>query len=243
MLPGRFAALRGAQPLFGRLQLELRPDPDQENEKRERCRRPPIESGDVGEGNHSGYAGGDSRLYKKRRYIETVTFERRFSRTAAAAVVLLLPLSAFAGGKGLVKLKDPLDEPEFYCLDVPGWGRRLNLQAPLMAHTCKPGADDEIFQADYPREGQLAMPAYSLCVQAERAEAGAQLRLKECSADALQRFAWADGRLHPAGAPGLCLAVADAAGEPTGGPSHLRLDLALEPCASVSPARSEWSLP
>ncbi len=174
-----------------------------------------------------------------------MTFERRFRRTAAltAAVALLLPLTAFAGEKGLVKLKDPLDEPEFYCLDVPGWGRRLNLQAPLMAHTCKPGADDEIFQTDYPHEGQLAMPAYSLCVQADRAEAGAQLRLKECSDSALQRFALSDGRLRPAGAPSLCLAVADAAGEPTGGPSHLRLDLALHPCASVSPARSAWTVP
>ncbi len=169
---------------------------------------------------------------------------RCFCRTAAAtAALLVLPWGAFAGGEGLVKLQDPLDEPEFYCLDVPGWGRRLNLKAALMAHTCKPGADDEIFRADYPNEGQLSMPAYSLCVQADGVEAGAQLRLKECSDAALQKFTWADGRVRPAGAPSLCLAVADAAGEPTGGPSHLRLDLALQPCSSVSPARSEWSIP
>ncbi len=170
--------------------------------------------------------------------------KRCFRRTAALTTALVvLPLAAAAGGKGLVKLKDPLDEPEFYCLDVPGWGRGLNLKAPLTAHTCKPGADDEIFQTDYPHEGQLSMPAYSLCVQADRAEAGARLRMKECSDAVLQKFTWTDGRVHPAGASGLCLAVADAAGEPTGGPSHLRLDISLEPCVSVPPVRSEWLIP
>lgn len=162
---------------------------------------------------------------------------------ASSAALLALPWSASAGGEGLVKLQDPLDEPEFYCLDVPGWGRSLNLQAPLTAHTCKPGADDEIFRADFPTEGRLSMPAYALCVEADKAAAGAQVRLKKCSDAALQEFAWADGRVRPAADPSLCLAVADAAGEPTGGPSHLRLDLSLQPCASVSPARSEWSIP
>ena len=87
------------------------------------------------------------------------------------------------------------------------------------------------------------MPAYSLCVEADKAEAGARVRLKKCSDAVLQEFAWSDGRVRPAADPSLCLAAADAAGEPTGGPSHLRLDLALQPCASVSPARSKWSIP
>lgn len=169
--------------------------------------------------------------------------KRYFFGIAALTAALLLPLISVAGEKGLVKLKDPLDEPEFYCLDVPGWGRNLNLKAPLMAHTCKPGADDEIFEADYPNEAQLSMPAYSLCAQADKAAAGAQVRMRECSDAALQKFTWADGRLRPLSAPNLCLAAADAAGEPTGGPSHLRLDLALQPCASVAAVRSEWLVP
>ena len=41
----------------------------------------------------------------------------------------------------LLQLVDALDEPEYYCVDVPGFGRSLNLQSALMAHTCKPGAD------------------------------------------------------------------------------------------------------
>ena len=41
----------------------------------------------------------------------------------------------------LLQLVDALDEPEYYCVDVPGFGGSLNLQSTLMAHTCKPGAD------------------------------------------------------------------------------------------------------
>ena len=38
---------------------------------------------------------------------------------------------------GLIRLQDPLDEPEYYCVDVPGAGSSLNLQGALQAHTCK----------------------------------------------------------------------------------------------------------
>ena len=54
----------------------------------------------------------------------------------------------------LVQLVDELDEPEYYCVDVPGFGASLNLGSPLTAHTCKPGADDEMFAVDRPRAGQ-----------------------------------------------------------------------------------------
>ena len=45
----------------------------------------------------------------------------------------------------MIQLRDPLDEPEYYCVDVPGFGRSLNLEGALTAHTCKPNADDELF--------------------------------------------------------------------------------------------------
>ena len=89
----------------------------------------------------------------------------------------------------LVQLADPLDEPEFYCVDVPGFGASLNLDAALMAHTCKPGADDEIFVVGQPGPGNLSMPAYNRCMEAEGAEPQAQLHLQECSDSAMQQFA------------------------------------------------------
>ena len=66
----------------------------------------------------------------------------------------------------LIQLRDPLDEPEYYCVDVPGFGRSLNLDGVLTAHTCKPNADDELFIIDHRQAGQLYMPAYDRCVQA-----------------------------------------------------------------------------
>ena len=145
--------------------------------------------------------------------------------------------------EGLVRLIDPLDEPEHYCLDVPGWGRRLNLDAPLMAHTCKPGAADELFVPDRPNPGQLYMRAYDRCAAADSSRPGAEVSMKECSSSQLQRFSFADdGRIRLAGSD-LCLAVAGGEGTPTGGPSHLRRDLSLQPCGTVEPSLSIWTLP
>ena len=69
--------------------------------------------------------------------------------------------------RSLIQLIDPLDEPEFYCVDVPGFGSNLHLGAALMGHTCKPGAEDELFAVNQPNVGNLFMPAYDRCLQAD----------------------------------------------------------------------------
>ena len=143
----------------------------------------------------------------------------------------------------LVQLADPLDEPEFYCVDVPGFGASLNLDAALMAHTCKPGANDEIFVVGQPAPGNLSMPAYNRCMEAEGTEPQAQLHLQECSDSAMQQFDFdADGALTLSGTD-LCVAVSPEDGEPTGGPSHVRRDLMLLDCAEANPALSRWVFP
>jgi len=147
---------------------------------------------------------------------------------------------------GLIQLLDPLDEPEFYCVDVPGFGRSLNLQGALTAHTCKPGADDEMFQWDSPAQGQISMPAYSLCMEANGDEAGTTLGLAECSDAPLQLFRYEESgriRLDQGTAEGdLCLTVGPEPGEPTGGPSHLRRTLTLETCSQVEESRAFWTV-
>ena len=159
------------------------------------------------------------------------------------AVLAIALVPAASGAEGLVALIDPLDEPQGYCVDVPGWGSRLNLDAPLMAHTCKPGAADELFTPGHPEDGQLYMRAYDRCAQAASARPGAEVFMKECGTSGLQRFLFeSDGRIRLADGA-VCLAVADGEGRPTGGPSHLRRDLALEACDTVDPARSKWKLP
>ena len=146
---------------------------------------------------------------------------------------------------GLIQLRDPLDEPEYYCVDVPGVGSSLNLQGALTAHTCKPGAGDEIFRMNSPSEGQISMPAYNLCMEAGGPEAGHTLHLADCSSARLQKFRYFDIgqiRLVHGSVGGLCLTVASGAGEPTGGPSHLRRGLTMEACDQVEVARTLWTV-
>ena len=152
-------------------------------------------------------------------------------------------LGSRGGGATLVQLIDPLDEPEFYCVDVPGFGASLDLAAALSAHTCKPGADDELFRSGTPLPGHLQMPAYQLCMAAAAAEDAADLFLEDCSDSPLQRFALdAEGSLRLADSM-LCLAIAPGAGEATGGPSHVRRDLGLQDCDTVPAQRRRWQLP
>ena len=136
-------------------------------------------------------------------------------------------------------LADPLDEPEFYCVDVAGFGAGLNLDAPLQAHTCKPGADDEMFAFNRPSEGQLYLVGHDRCLEAD----GTGLYVRPCSESSLQRFGHRDdGTLKVRGAD-QCLAVVGGDGEPAGGRSHLRRDLLLQPCEDLEPALSRWLFP
>ena len=82
-----------------------------------------------------------------------------------------------------IQLTDPLDEPEYYCVDVPGAGPGVRLQSALQAHTCKPidTAADELFTIDHPKAGQIYMEAYQLCLEAEKSGQGSSLRLQRCS--------------------------------------------------------------
>ena len=145
-----------------------------------------------------------------------------------------------------IQLTDPLDEPEYYCVDVPGAGRGVRLQSALQAHTCKPiaTAADELFTMDHPNEGQIYMEAYDLCVEAEGASMGSSLRLQSCSDSPLQLFALDNHliRLGGGAQDELCLAVATGSGVPTGGPSHLRRELTLEGCETIEPTLTRWSV-
>ena len=148
--------------------------------------------------------------------------------------------------QGLIQLKDPLDEPEYYCMDVRGVGANLRIDDPLTAHTCKPGAEDEVFTLNHPSSGQLYMGAYDRCLQASRADGGSPLLLVSCSDSVLQIFRYLPDetiRLTKSLSTDLCISVGTDAGEPTGGPSHLRRRLSLEDCSSVEPSLSRWAIP
>ena len=166
--------------------------------------------------------------------------------TAAAAPIpvttrpaLPIPTLESETASTLLQLADPLDEPEFYCIDVPGFRDSLRTDRPLQAHTCKPNAADELFIADQPESGQFLMPAYDLCMTAEEG----QVYTRPCAATPAQQFVHREDLTIRTATGDLCLAVAGGQGEPAGGRSHLRRDLRLLPCSGVEPALSQWILP
>ncbi len=157
-----------------------------------------------------------------------------------------VPPTTVRDDRVFIQLTDPLDEPEYYCVDVPGAGRGVRLQSALQAHTCKPidTAADELFTIDRPKAGQIYMEAYQLCLEAEEPGEGSSLRLQPCSDSELQLFTLQgdiislDSELQQ----GLCLAVDPEPGIPTGGPSHLRRPLTLESCETTDSSLMRWSL-
>jgi hypothetical protein len=144
---------------------------------------------------------------------------------------------------GFVRLADPLDEPESYCLDVPGHAEDIHLDGVLQAHTCKEAIDDQLFRGDHPEAGQLHLEDHGLCVAATELAAGASLVVEACEAGDRQRWASADGVVAPAADPSLCWAVADGEGEVAAGESHLRRDVRLETCDGVDDGRKRWVIP
>lgn len=148
-------------------------------------------------------------------------------------------ISLYPDGETLIQLIDPLDEPEFYCVDIPGFGATLGTDQPLQAHTCKPGASDELFQVKRPVEGQLVMPSHGLCMEAE----GNLVYSRRCTDTPGQLFTLgADGTVR-AGKGQLCLSVDPGEGQETGGPSHLRRNLLLMDCTVAQRHLSRWILP
>ena len=143
-----------------------------------------------------------------------------------------------------IQLTDPLDEPQFYCLDVPGSGTAVRLHAAIQVHTCKriETAEDELFVFDFPDDGQIYMEEYDQCLEAEGDGTGSAVYLRDCSESINQVFTvdndiifLSDGIQER-----LCLAADPNPGIATGGPSHLRRDMSLQPCDSVEPSFARW---
>ncbi|HJO82752.1 MAG: RICIN domain-containing protein [SAR202 cluster bacterium] len=161
--------------------------------------------------------------------------------TAALAPIIAPPTTP-----SLVRLVDPLDEPEGYCLDIPGAGSGVQIDANFQAHTCKiDDLADETFTWDA-GSGQMRMDEYDMCVEASSSDPGSVVYLARCSENPLQRFAHgADGAIRLTEGDGreLCLAIALGEGIPTGGPSHLRRDVSFERCDDLESDQSTWTFP
>ena len=144
----------------------------------------------------------------------------------------------------MIRLVYPLDEPEFYCVDIPGFRQNVQLKAPLMAHTLKRfGSADEMWTLNYPNKGQIYASEYGLCIEAASTVSGAALILREPSDSPLQRFVFTEeGFIVLESHLNLGFAVAPGEGDKAGGPSHLRRDMSLMDIEEIDASLKTWKL-
>ena len=148
--------------------------------------------------------------------------------------------------KGYFQLADALDEPEFYCLDIPGFKSSLKLDSPLMMHTCKiakGGGDDELFAWNEPANGQIHAYKYARCAQASQKQAGATVKLVVCGVGPMQQWViTTHGQIRLANS-GLCMAADNKPGTKVGGVSNLRRNMRLQDCATYDSKLTTWKFP
>ena len=162
-----------------------------------------------------------------------------------AVVLLGMSMSPLASAEDgdFIKLVDPLDEPEFYCLDLAGWGRNLLLDDPLQTHTCKNrNPQDQMFHFD---GDHIKVSLYDRCVQVAGSSgvtlAGSAVLAKPCSDSPLQKFSLDDeGRIR-IGDTGFCLAAGPDSAEASG-PSHMWRTLTVASCDSTAAELSTWQV-
>ncbi len=149
----------------------------------------------------------------------------------------------------LIRLRDNLDDPLGYCIDVRGFGAGIRLDADLQAHSCKSNSpDDQSFaMMDDRAVGTIVLVDYDVCLTAADPKPGASILLRPCDDRSVsQGFELlADGRLRlqvesGVSQPELCIGIADGAGEPAGGRNHLRRDLMLLECDEADPILIAW---
>ena len=141
-----------------------------------------------------------------------------------------------------LRLLDPLDEPEYYCLDVVGWGENLKLDDPLQAHTCKvDNHSDQVFSIS---GDNILVGTTGRCLEVAGGGSplpGAAILARECTNGASQAFTMNEsGRISMKGAE-LCLAVGDSSAE-TPGPSHVWRVLSVERCDAVPAELTTWQV-
>ena len=131
-----------------------------------------------------------------------------------------------------IRLVAGLDEPEeFYCFDLAGWGKSLQLDAPIQTHTCKRrNAADQMFAFS---DGRLEVSGYDRCVFAGgssgRTLPGSAVLARECSDSSMQKFSLQENGTIRLADSNYCIAAGPVS-EEANGPSHMWRTLTIESC-------------
>jgi cytochrome c oxidase subunit 2 len=148
----------------------------------------------------------------------------------------------FFGGNFM--LKDALDAPKRYCLDLEGYAFTTDTSAPVIVHSCKEGLfKDGTWKVDYPLPGNVYLPEYKLCAAAESLQEEANVVLQSCSDALLQKFVFRDdGKVEVTSdsAEKFCLAVGETS-RPTG--NNLRRETRIVACEDTDESFTQWILP
>lgn len=141
----------------------------------------------------------------------------------------------------------PLDEPRHLCIDPPGHGETVNLEADITVHTCKDGMWNLDQRFQWSADGtELEMPQYGTCLVAREMAEGASLSAAECGT-AEAKWVNAQSRLKPASDTSLCITIAEGTSELTPGgkkfPQRYRARaLSLEACDDAALERQLWAI-
>ncbi|MCB1813802.1 MAG: RICIN domain-containing protein, partial [Candidatus Competibacteraceae bacterium] len=153
---------------------------------------------------------------------------------------LLMTTPVYSADTFMIKLADPLDEPEFYCLDVTGWGDHLKIDDPVQVHTCKPDSPDQEFVVE---GSTLKMPEYNRCLtvsaSGDKAQPGTALMVRECDGRVMQNFRILSSGQIMLNNSNLCLAAGSTSLEASG-PSHLWRVASLQPCETTDKKFITW---
>ncbi len=166
-----------------------------------------------------------------------------YSGLAIVLLALLSGAQAEENGGQFIRLVAALDEPEYYCLDLAGWGAHLQLDDPLQTHTCKNrGAEDQKFHFS---NGQLKVSLYDRCVQVAGSSgntlAGSAIIARACSDNPLQRLSLGDDGRIRFGDTGLCLGAGTESDEASG-PSHMWRTLSAVACDNAPDDLATWQV-
>lgn len=131
-----------------------------------------------------------------------------------------------------IRLVAGLDEPEeFYCFDLAGWGKSLQLDDPIQTHTCKRGnAADQMFTFN---NGRLEVSGHDRCVHAGGSSgttlSGSAVLARECSDNNMQKFSLEKNGTIKLADSNFCIGAGPVS-EKASGPSHMWRTLTIESC-------------